>query len=251
MKLFPRVFTYVVMLILLASCSSTGSKKKVDEARIHYQLGVSYLNEGNRIGALQELLQALKISPADKDIRNALGLAYLSLDDFKEAIIHFKKSVEIDPEFSEAHNNLGVTYLRLEEYDNAISAFESATSNVLYATPEMALNNIGWAHYKKGDLEKAMEYYGRALKFAPDFPMARYNKGLIYFDRKKYKDAEYEFKRLIKDFPGFAEARMKLALTYLKLEKKSLALKEFEEVVKNSADETLKKEADRYFNMLK
>lgn len=250
MSIVLRNVFFVIVFLTVGACATGGKLKKSDEAQISYRLGISYLNEGNRVGALKELLKAVDLAPRDKDIRNALGLVYYDLEDFDKAIEAFEKAVKLDPEFSEAYNNLGVTCLEMEEYDKAIEAFENAIANPMYETPEIALNNTGWAYYKKNDQEKAMYYYKRALKFSPTFPLPTYNIGLIYYEKGHYADAAVEFSQLSKDFPNFAAARLKLAQSYIKLGKKDSAIKEFEETLKITEDPEIRKEAAKYLEIL-
>ncbi|MBU1147116.1 MAG: tetratricopeptide repeat protein, partial [Candidatus Omnitrophica bacterium] len=52
----------------------------------------------------------LKYAPDSCKIYNNLGVAYMNLGNKKEAISSYKKAIEIDPDYSEAYNNLGVAY---------------------------------------------------------------------------------------------------------------------------------------------
>jgi hypothetical protein len=47
-------------------------------------------------------------------------------------------------------------------------------------------NNLGNAYFAQADFDRAMEFYGSALKLQPDFPSAHWNIGLIHLMRGEY-----------------------------------------------------------------
>ena len=246
-----KIIVLFFTLLIVASCASRGDKKKPDEVGIHFSLGLSYYNEGNRVLALKELLHAEGLAPRNKEVQNALGLVYFSLDRHKDSIIHFDKAIKLDKDYSAAYNNLGTVYLDLKEYDKAIATFEKATSNVLYGTPEMSYNNIGWAYYKKGDYNKALDSYNTALKFAPQFLLPRYNIATIYYERKMYNEAVLELKRVLHQAPNSSEARFKLGLAHLQLKQNDAALEAFKKCLEGEISETMKSDAEHYIKLLK
>lgn len=245
-----KIIALLLPLFFALSCAST-SEKKPDEVKIHYSLGLSYYNEGNRVGALKELLHTEVLAPRNKEVQNALGLVYFSLDRYDDSIIHFNKAIKIDKDYSAAYNNLGTVYLDREDYDKAIAIFEKATSNVLYGTPEMSYNNIGWAYYKKGDFRKALANYRTSLKFAPQFLLPSYNIATIYYEKKMYKEAAIELKKVLRQSPDSAEARFKLGLAYLQLKKNKKALKAFKKCLEGEISEKIKGDAEHYIKLLK
>ncbi|MBI5286644.1 MAG: hypothetical protein HY878_03535, partial [Deltaproteobacteria bacterium] len=71
-------FPIIVALLpagVISGCAASRTDLK-DEAAIHYKLGVVYLNEGDSLSALKELMSAVEKDPNDANYHNALGLAY-------------------------------------------------------------------------------------------------------------------------------------------------------------------------------
>lgn len=159
----------VVGTLGLGGCAPTVSDKDRASARIHYDIGVASLGRGDERGALRELLLAVELDPELPQARNALGLVYHALGKLDEAYAQYKEAVRLKPGFSEAYNNLGVLLIDMGRYDEAIAAFKVALQDILYATPSLAEGNLGWAYYKKGDVEQAQRHLRNAVAATPGF----------------------------------------------------------------------------------
>jgi type IV pilus biogenesis/stability protein PilW len=155
--------------LVAASCAPAITAKDRAIARTRHDIGVTYLSQGALRDALRELLGAVEADPELADAHNALGLVYHALGRHKEALDHYDKAVLYNPEFSEAHNNRGALLLALERYDGAIASFKKALGNILYATPSLAEGNLGWAYFKKGEVETGITHLRNAVAMNPKF----------------------------------------------------------------------------------
>ncbi len=245
-----KIIISILTLIIVTSCGTYNIKKNKNMYRAYLRMGVSFLATGNYRAALSSLLKAQKFRDDDPQLFNALGLAYLGLGALKKAEKSFKKAVTLKPDFSEAHNNLGVTYSNEGLYRLAIEEFHKALQNLLYATPEQALVNLGWAHYKLGEYIKAETYTKQALMRNPRLCVGRKNLGLIYWAEGRLMDAETQLKKTIHYCPNYIDAHFNLGLLYLKMDKKKLAYKEFKKVTKIAPDSPLAEEAEKYLKLL-
>jgi len=169
MRLHLNYTGLVVAACVAASCASSTSVKDRASARIHYDIGVASLGQGDRRGALRELTLAASLNPELAEAHNALGLTYHALDHRQEALGHYEKAVELKPGFSEAHNNLGVLLLDMNRYPEAIKHFSRALEDILYPTPSLAEGNLGWAYYKGGDVAKGLRHLRNAVASNPKF----------------------------------------------------------------------------------
>ena len=59
---------------------------------------------------------------------------------------------------------------------------------------------------KKGDLDKAITYYQKAVKIDPDYAQAYYNLGKLFHDRNIFKDAVSCYKKALEKRPEYVEA---------------------------------------------
>ncbi len=247
-----RKIAIIFFILTIASCGTASYtvKKGKNPYRAHLRMGVSFLATGNYRAALSSLLKAKKLRQDDPQLFNALGLAYLGLGALKDAEAAFQKAIELKPDFSEAHNNLGVVYSNMGLYHLAIKEFHRALKNLLYSTPEQALVNLGWAHYKLGEYIKAENYTKQALLRNPRMCVARKNLGLIYWAEGRLMDAETQLKKAIYYCPNYTEAHFNLGLLYLKINRKKDAYREFKKVTKIAPDSPLAEEAEKYLRLL-
>ncbi|MEZ4272088.1 MAG: tetratricopeptide repeat protein [Myxococcota bacterium] len=169
----PRQVVGIVLSALWmsvgAACSPAVSQKEMAQAKIHYDIAVRQMNGGDMRGALRELLATVEFDPYLAHAHNALGLVYHSLGHTDEALQHYQKAVQLDPKFSAAQNNYGTLLTALGRYDEAIKSFSIAVGDILYPTPSMAEGNMGWAYYKKGDVEQGIRHLGNAIATDPKF----------------------------------------------------------------------------------
>lgn len=226
-----KLFTFCcLILLLLNSCAP--SEKDIKEAKIHYEMGVLYYQEGDTIRALQELVKAKEKNSRDKHIWNALGLAYKERKLYKEAEEAFKRAVSLDSKFSEAYNNLGVLYLDLKRYKEAIEAFEKAVANIFYTTPELAYNNMGYAYQQLGDLALAEKNYREAISLNPSFSLSYTNLANLYMSQKRYKEAEIILQKYLSVFENHIEANFLLGKLYFEIGEREKAKEYFSKVIR-------------------
>lgn len=76
--------------------------------------------------------------------------------------------------------------------------------------------NLGNAYLKKGELDKAKEYYERGIETNFHFPRLHLNLGVVYFKENNLKEAEKEYLTEIKLNPKEARAYHNLAVLYEK-----------------------------------
>ena len=89
-------------------------------------------------------------------------------------------------------------------------------------------NDLGVLYYHKGDRQKALEEFNRALRTKPAYPRAYFNRGLVYSQTGRYAEAVKDYEALIARMPHHFEAHYNLgvALTRLKDYRKAAAVLE-------------------------
>ena len=193
----------VLLTCILCSCASV-SEKDTQQATAHYQLGVSYFNDGNIQPAFVELQKALELNPRDKEIHNAIGVIYLvKLEDYSKAIQHFQEALKIDNNYPEAANNLGNAYANVGDYAKAIESYRMALTNPQYKNAAMALNNLGMVYYRLSRYDEAMDAFKESMKRFSDFPLPYYGLALTYNAKGQYGDAAFALSRGIELDPAY------------------------------------------------
>ncbi|MCU0861305.1 MAG: tetratricopeptide repeat protein [Methanomassiliicoccales archaeon] len=127
----------------------------------------------NRLEEAEEALgKAIEAEPRYPDAWNNLGCLHYLQGAFEEAERAFKEAILLDrrPAFM---LHLGMAQLARDDLDAAEASFDSALR--LDASAE-ALNCLGIVAERRKDNARALELYEEALKRAPEFRDAQYNK---------------------------------------------------------------------------
>ena len=87
-----------------------------------------------------------------------------------------------------ARVNAGVCRMELGELDAADEHF----NGIVQENPSnyLALNNLGMTAWKRGDTEKTVECFGRAIEVNAKYDLARINLGEILVEENRFEDAE-------------------------------------------------------------
>ena len=232
---FPCI---IIAFSLILGCGAKRINKK-QLSRTHLDLGIAYIKSRQYTTALSELMTAQKMNPKDAEIHYYMGLTYYGKGMNDKAAEEFRKALSLNPDYPEAHNYLGTVYLERELYDKAIEEFSRALANVLYQTPAVALNNIGWAYYKKGNNKKAIEHYTKALRKEPEtilIPIIHNNVGLAHLNEYNIDEALLHFKRAVEIAPTLAEPHYWLGICYLKKGLNRSASQAFKNVLRISPE---------------
>jgi len=214
----------LLLAILISATACTASKEKqMKQANAYRELAEAYFLERQYTLALQELLKAEKLRPESALIQNNLGLVYMMKDRMDLSVQHFKRAIKLKPDYSEAINNLATALLKEEEWDEAIDYLNQLTSNLVYATPQYAWLNLGYAHFNNKNYALAEKNYKLAIKHYEDgFPKdASYIKALgglgrTYTATGKLAEALAVYGQAIKWAPRYAETYYYMAQTYEK-----------------------------------
>jgi tetratricopeptide (TPR) repeat protein len=226
----PKWIVVLFSLLVLTSCVSDTPQRKEKAQRVR-DLGEGYLGEGNVTAALTEFLKSEKLYDKDPFLHYDLGLAYFAKQEFRLAIVHFEKAIVLKPEYPEASNALGTVYLRLEQWDKAIRYFENARGNLLYATPYIALNNLGEAYRGKKEFELAFEFYKSALEDNPRFSNAHRGLGLVLLSMGAPDAAVSSLEKAVEYAPDYLPALYDLGRAYAALYEPEKAIAAFKKVI--------------------
>lgn len=207
----------ILALCLLLACTSTKSVEKerqIYQAEKYRELGELLLKEGKYTAALKEFLKAEALNPDDYFLQDDLGLAYYYKGEPDLAIARFKKALALKDDYSPARNNLGNAYAEKREWDKAIEQYEMVSSDLLYATPQFPLSNLGLAYYEKKEYPLAEKYFLKALKAQQDFDRALYGLGKTYMAMGRVPEAVTKLERAALVAPDAPPVHFELARAY-------------------------------------
>jgi tetratricopeptide (TPR) repeat protein len=198
-------------------------------ARMHYEVAIDRMRAGRNPEAIGELLQGVRLDPADANLRLALAEAYRRSGRLAETEEHLRAALAIDPGFQAAHLNLSGLYIQLERYEEATRHLEVLLEDPTFPHPWRALTNLGWTEYKLGRPAEAERHLQLALDYKEDYWPARLNLGILAADRGDQDQAVDHFERVLASTPGplaEAEARYRLAELYVAMGDKRSAIAE-------------------------
>jgi tetratricopeptide (TPR) repeat protein len=199
-------------------------------------LGVLYARQGRWSDGVAALERAVRAEPRDVDAWTNLGWLLTELKQVERAREAFGRALALNPGFGRAH--AGMAGLHAEErgdYDKAIEGYRLA----LAAEPDNPgyLYDMGWAYYRKGMTEQALEILGRAKRLAPHDPTGLAKIGWAHFRMKDYRAAGEEFQEALRLQPSYAFARFGLARTLQAEGRNDVALAEYKRAWRESRND--------------
>ncbi|MGD0829319.1 MAG: tetratricopeptide repeat protein [Terracidiphilus sp.] len=147
-------------------------------ATLYNKLGIAELQLNQRGAARRNFEQALKCDPQSTAAVNNLGAVALRDKKFSLAVDYFKKALAMDESTASTHVNLAEAWISLKQYDRATTEYARALeldadvfsdsqggSLIQLSSPEQRARVdflIAKSYMKRGNLEGALDYLGRA-----------------------------------------------------------------------------------------
>lgn len=253
MKKFPLFGAIFILCVttFIGCTAKENLEQQKEQAEAHRNLGEAYLGQGDYTAALRELLKAEAIVPNDYIIHDDLGLAYYYKGESEKAIYHFKKALSIKDDYSPARNNLGNAYAARKEWDQAIEQYKIVTSDLLYATPQFPLSNLGFAYYHKREYGLSEKYFKQALKISPNFDRALYGLSKTYMATGRVSEAVRSLETAVEKYPEVQGLLFELAKAYMATRDYRKAYGAYIRVVQINPDSPLADQALREANRIK
>ena len=241
----------VLALCLVSGCSNAEkAEKKKNQTEAAEKMAFAFMKEGRPSRAIQELIRAEKIDPESHQVKYSLGLAYWSRKEVGLAEVKFKEALILMPDFAAASNSLGALYLSQKRYQDAIEPLKKAATNMLYSTPEMAKNNLGWAYFKLGRIEEAEVQLQDAIDFAPNFQTPHRNLGILKQDQEQYPEAMVHLTRALELFPDDPQSTLSMGICQFKTGDREGAKKSFQRAWELNPGGDLGKSARTYLELM-
>ena len=167
-------------------------------------------------GRIAVLLEAGKAAPKSSDLALLLATTYEQEGNLPAAIATYGRVVAANPKDPMASNNLAA--LLLDPAPNAATAQRALDLVQPFTNSRnpQYLDTLGWANYRKGDMDSAVKFLELAIAFGGEGnPIVRYHLGMAYLGSSNPVGAKQELTKAIalgKDqFPGAKEAAAALA----------------------------------------
>ncbi len=144
-------------------------------------------SQGKLDEALKLYLEFLEENPKQPDVSNLAGFIYLQKLDLDKAMQYFNDAVSGFP-CAEYLQNLGLAHYRKTEYEKAMECFSKAIefepNNVDF------IRNFAKLAKKAEQTDKGIEFFNKSLALEPEDPVGWNNIGLLYEKKHDYKTAK-------------------------------------------------------------
>jgi len=247
-----NLITSTLVILLLISCTAKRPAKTEQDKSVTDQksLAVASIYRRNFQQALEDIDAAEKMDKKDPEIPLIKGVIFFGLKEYNQAEGFYEKSLKLKSDYSEARYNLCVLYVKTDRFDEAIEECSLASSDILYRSRDKAFTTLGVAYFKKGDLDRAKEYYEKALEINPAFVYTHNELGKLYMSIGEYQLAAEEFKKAVFGYELYDEAIYNLGIAYLKLGLTVEACESLKRVVEISSSSEYGLNARSYVNSL-
>ena len=146
-------------------------KSQDEQVRIYLAREQVLRDSGQAESALELLSAALIDIPDHPDLLYARGLVTAIMDRVEEHEQDMRRLIEIDPDNAHAYNALGYTLAdKTDRLAEALELIEKALA--LLPGDPFILDSLGWVHYRRGELDLALEYLQLAMDQRPDAEIA-------------------------------------------------------------------------------
>ncbi|HEY0882696.1 MAG TPA: social motility TPR repeat lipoprotein Tgl [Archangium sp.] len=234
-----KLFSAFCLALLVQGCATVGEREK-EQSMLRYEIAVQNLVKSPQL-ALREVEESLKFDPGNADAWHVKGiLLHKSYGRLEEAQVAFAKALELKKPFSHANVNLGNLYMDQKRYDDAIEQFQRALDDVMYPDPYIPQGNMGWAYFRKGDSQRAIELIKGALSVNQKYCLGELWLGQIYEAAQNTGDSCKYFGRFREHCPDRSDAWQRDGLCLLNAGDRAGAKKAFETCIEKAPNDDQK-----------
>lgn len=185
----------VLLLAFIAIACSSGQDlaNKNKKADIHYSYGTQALIEKNYTAAISHLIQAAEHDPKNPEIQNNLGMAYYFKGEKEMALKHIRLALEINPANTDALVNLASLAFERGDMVSAEKYYLRALKDLSYEKHARTYYNLSLIELRKRNNAKALALLESSLKEEENYCPAWFQKGMINYQLRRFKDAEKNF----------------------------------------------------------
>ena len=179
-----------------AAFAAEGRRQHAEDPRFPRLQGRALFDAGDRGGAIAVLESMVKTFPKDLPAHWTLVDMYSTTDRDADAERTLREILKLEPSNKNALNHLGyLLAVRGERLDEAISlvrqALEQEPDNGAY------LDSLGWAYFRRGDLNEAQKYLAAAAEQMPRNSEIQDHLGDLHARRGRLENAIQAWERAL------------------------------------------------------
>ena len=165
---------------------------------------------------------------------NNLGISLIDEAQYAEAVAAFSEVVKLRPDYADAFINIGLTEIVWEKYGSARSAIRRALA--LDPNSARALYYDGLLQRRRGNTEREIADFKKAVEMYPESRDARRELGITYYQQKDEHAALEQFEALERIDPDDIAAHYNLSILYRRMGMKDKAADEQDMFIDKKVD---------------
>lgn len=177
---------------------------------------LEYLRQGQTETVLRKAGNAVAEDPDNPQAHNLMALIYQRLGRDRLAEQHFRKAIGLGPGDLYILNAYASFLCDRCKFEQARSYYEKALANSQYATPWIAMTNLGICVRHSGNGSTAEAYFRRALNANPRFGSAMAALADLDYGRGRYRSTKAHLDRYFK----VAQPTPQVLLLVVRIERK-------------------------------
>ncbi len=143
---------------------------------------------------------AISLDESQGSSYGLLGLVYIRMGQHEKAIAAGKQAIELDPNNSDVHANLGWTLYFAGRPDEAIGYIKKAIRLDPFP-PAFYFEGMGSCYLQKGNYEKALTEFNKALRLSPMSTLAHTSLAVTYNLLGREEEARASAEKALEIFP--------------------------------------------------
>ncbi len=211
-----RIVKALFWIALLPACTSVYqpetkiTKDPVTMAEARIKLGVGYLQQQQFIKARQNFEKALLHAPHYYRSQLSMAYYYEKVGDNSKAASHYHKALRDNPRNGNVMNNYGTFLCKQGDYDKADQLFARAINQPYYYLVSASYENAGFCALKNKQLEKAHQYFEKAVAHQPLRPKSTLQLAAIEVQQEHFTQARVRLLKFHQRY-GYTYSSLKIA----------------------------------------
>ncbi|MEB3753593.1 type IV pilus biogenesis/stability protein PilW [Acinetobacter sp. MD2(2019)] len=172
-------------------------------AEIRTQIAAEYLRNGELDAAKRALDEVFEQDSRNVQANMLMGILLQqegSPENLAKADSYFKRAISLDSTDAQTRNNYGRYLFQLGRYNEALEQLKIAGSTLGYEQRGMALENLGQAYMKLGDVSNAEKTFKQALQVNQSSSVSMLELAEIFYlrqDKASANDAYDTYVRIV------------------------------------------------------
>lgn len=194
-----------------------------------HMLGIIAIQSGHAGDALTLFQQAITLNNQNAEYHCNLGIALLTQNRADEGEKSLHEALRLHPSHTSANFNYGLRMVQSGHYEEAV---KHLSKSIKKASNPAALNALGVAYSKLGNLPKAEKTLRTALKQQPNSIECKFNLAGVLVERDKFDDAINIYQDLLNSQPPSPRLHFNFALALQRAKRNVEATRHYEHALK-------------------